>query len=203
MCRRVASLGGVGVAGFDRREDLDVLLPADQAAAVDEHREHQLGLRPQRLDGGPEVAVVGGALDRQVELTVGVGGVDDVVGRRRLASGLEPVADLLELIGGAPLGGELGGERLEHAAQLEQLDGPLRIERGDVRTAARPDLDEPGVLERPDRFAHRVARHAELFGETVLEQPLAGLELTGADHLPDLVGDDLTQRAVSISESAR
>ena len=92
-----------------------MFLPPDQPAAVDEHREHQLRLGSQRLDGGAEVAVVGGPLDRQVELAVGMSGVDDVVDGRGVAADLEPVADLGELLGSAE-GGELGGEGLEHAA---------------------------------------------------------------------------------------
>ena len=93
-----------------------MLLPADQPAAVDEQREHQLGLRPQRLDGRAEIAVVRRPFDRQVELPVGVGGVHHVVDSGGVAARLEPVTDLGQLFWCASLGGELGGERLEHAS---------------------------------------------------------------------------------------
>ena len=167
-------------------------------------REHQLGLGPQRLDGRPEVAVAGGALDRQVELAVGVSGVDDVVGRRRRrvrpSNQRRISASCSAVRRWAASWAANASSTLRSSSSSTARSG---IERGDVRTAARLHLDEPGVLERPDRLAHRVARHAELFGETILEQPLARLQLAGADHLADLVGDDLAQRAVSISESAR
>ena len=196
-------LRGVGVAGLDRRQDVDVLVPADEAATIDQQGEDELGLGAQRFDGRPEVAVAGGPLDRQVELTVGVGGVDRVVGGGGIAPGFEPAPHLVELLRCPPARCELGGERLEHAAQLEQLDGAVDVERGDVGAAARRDLDETGVLEHPDRLTNGVARDAELLGETVLEQALTRLQLAAADHLADLVGDDLAQRAVCISEPAR
>ena len=98
---------------------------------------------------------------------------------------------------------ELGRKRLENAAQLEQLDGAVGVERRDVRASTRSDLDESRVLQGADGLADRIARHTELFSEAILEQPLARFELSVPDHRPDLVGDDLTQRAVSISEPAR
>jgi hypothetical protein len=48
------------------------------------------------------------------------------------------------------------------------------------------------------RLADWIARDAELLGEAILEQPLAGPQIAAADHLPDLVRDDLTQGAVDV-----
>ena len=70
------------------------------------------------------------------------------------------------------------------------------LEPADVGAAAGHDLDQPGALERTQRLANRIAGDAELLGEPILEQPLAGRQIAGDDHLPDLVGDDLAQGAV-------
>ena len=133
-----------------------------------------------------------------------MGSVDEVVDRRCVAARLEPVTNLGELLRSPSMCCELGRKRLENAAQLEQLDGAVGIERRDVRAlSTRSDLDESRVLQSADRLPNRIARHTELFSEAILEQPLARFELSVPDHCPDFVGDDLTQRAVSISEPAR
>ena len=179
MWRRVAGLGGIGVAGLDRRRGCR-RAPASRSGR---------GGRPASRTPARSARAAarrrarGSCCRRRARSPGGTGGghgrrgrcrwPPSRRGRPRTSGGSRRAARR------PPLGGELGGERLQHAAQFEQLDRPLRIERGDVRTAPRPNLDEAGVLERPDRLAHRVARHAELLGETVLEQPLTGLELAG------------------------
>ena len=109
---------------------------------------------------------------------------------------LDALAHRHQVVVGAVPRGDLGGVRLKHGAQLEQLAGAVGIEPADVGAAARYDLDQPGPLECTQRLANGIAGDAELLGESVLEQPLAGREVAGDDHLPDLVGDDFTKRAV-------
>ena len=82
----------------------------------------------------------------------------------------------------------------------EQLVGLLGFERRDVGAAARADLDETRALEGADGLAHRVARHAELLGQAVLDQPLAGSEVTPEHHGADLIGDHLSQRPMRLTD---
>ncbi len=102
---------------------------------------------------------------------------------------------------GAEDRGPLGGVGLDHTSQLEELHDLIGLDLGDVGAAAWQHLDEAGALEGTDRFTHRVARHAELQGETVLVEALAGLELAAHDHAVDLVGDDLTQGPMALAEA--
>ena len=76
----------------------------------------------------------------------------------------------------------------------------IGFELADVCATAGHDLHQPGSLQGTQRFAHRVARDAELFGETICEQPLARRQITLDDHLADLVGDDLPKRAVRAAD---
>ena len=188
--------GGLDVLALDRLEDPLVLVPAGDTAGVDQHREHHLGLVAERRHRGLEVLVLRGPLDQLVEVAVVAGGEHDVVLGGRLAPVLDALAHRHQIVVGAVASGHLGGVRLEHRAQLEQLAGAVGLEPADVGAAAGHDLDQPGALERTQCLANRVAGDAELLGEPVLEQPLAGRQVAGHDHLPDLVGHDFTKRAM-------
>src|SRR5439155_3077105 len=60
----------------------------------------------------------------------------------------------------------------------------------DERPLARPDVDEPEALERPQRFPHGRAADDELLGELALGRyPVAALEASFGDQLLDLPND--------------
>ena len=178
-----------------------VLVPTQQPARIGEHREHELGLVPQRRHHGVEVRVAGRALDDHVELAVALGGGDEVTRRGSGAPDVDAALECDQIGVGAEDRGSLGGVSLDHAPQLEELHDLVGFDLRDVGATPWQHLDEAGALEGADRFTHRVARHAELQGETILVQALAGLELAAHDHAVDLVGDDLTQGAMGLAET--
>ena len=70
-------------------------------------------------------------------------------------------------------GGEPGAERLHREPDLEKV---VRLVGGQSRhetAAAGRHVEKPLGLKHPERFPDRVARHAELLGQPVLDQSLA------------------------------
>ena len=169
--------------------------PGD-AAHVDEHREHELGLVSQRGHRRFEVLVLRGPLDEHVELAVAGGRTDHVIVGGGVAAGVDARPHGGEIVVGTVARGELGGVGLEHLPQLEQLARTRRLEPGHVGAPARDHLDQARGLEGPQRLSHRIARDAELFREAVLEEPLTGRQHARDDHVANLVGGHLAQGSV-------
>ena len=157
MCRRVARLGGVGVARLDGREDLDVLLPADQPASVDEQREHQLGLAPaaaRRPDRGS-------CCRPPARLPSGTAGGRGRRGRcrrppwrhapPRTSDGSLRAARVFVV--GRQVGRRTPRARCAVRAARRHRSGSSARHVG---ATPRHHLHEAGVLERPDRLAHGV-----------------------------------------------
>ena len=126
-----------------------------------------------------------------------VGGCRDLVAGLR---GRQPTIDALrqlhDVVVGAPRRRQLGGQRLDDRAQLLDLAHFLDVDAADVGALAGDHLHEAGGLEGADRLAHRVAGHAELFGDVALDQPFAGRERSVEDHRPDALRDDVTEGPV-------
>src|SRR5262249_59274582 len=72
-----------------------------------------------------------------------------------------------------------------------QLGRPL--DPGGAAVGLQPH--QPFDAEPAQGFAHRHARHAELGGELVLDQPLAGPEPALENIAADLVADELAERS--------
>src|SRR5690606_18319932 len=73
----------------------------------------------------------------------------------------------------------------------------------DARPAPRFELDEAFVRQRLQGLADRVAAHAELVLELVLEYPLALGHVTGDDAPADGVADGDAQRLVNLPDGRR
>ena len=97
----------------------------------------------------------------------------------------------LDIFARRPLTRRAHGDRFDHHARLGQM---LGLNRAEVKHVAQPgdyrvagalaheraagraflQAQQPGVLERSQRLAQRVARHAELLGQRALRrQPIA------------------------------
>ena len=70
----------------------------------------------------------------------------------------------------------LGGEAFQGAADVERLSHVVRRHRRDEGAAARPDLDQRLGFEAGEGVFDRGQADAELGGQLVHVQPLAGLE---------------------------
>ena len=68
-----------------------------------------------------------------------------------------------------------------------------RRQRGDDRAAPRVHLDQAFSLELAQRLAQRGATDAELVGELIFEEALAGRQGAVADELPKSTIGDLTE----------
>jgi hypothetical protein len=80
-------------------------------------------------------------------------------------------------------------QRLEVAANLEDLDGLLDRDEPDSRAAVVLALHQALLLEADERGADRRAAGAERFGEGGLDEALVGLELPRDDGVSEsLVG---------------
>ena len=83
---------------------------------------------------------------------------------------------------------------LEHREDGHLLVEQPRVGGRDVRAGVRPEDDEPLRLEPPDRLAHGQRRDAELRGQRVDDDPVAGPVGAAQDALADGAVDPLLLR---------
>ncbi len=99
---------------------------------------------------------------------------------------LEPAQRELELtqlrVGDVPRRGS-GGHSLERRAQREQILDRSRVGLHDPRADLRNDLDQSLPFQPPERLRHGCSADAELRGEGIGRQCLAGVP-TSAQDLP-------------------
>ncbi len=165
------------VAGADRGQDLPVLgirLDGKRAQFLDrlacpvlhvpELAEHsrQARISAERDQFGVE----------QVVQFRPLGDVDAL--RRPFHLGQDRVEPLMILVGDAPARGELGGLDLKGRENLIDLLDLFQRQCLDGDAVARPDLDQPLLLETDQRLAHRRPAERQQAGDLGLEKRGAG-----------------------------
>ena len=94
-------------------------------------------------------------------------------------------------------GRQAGVVPLEQGADLDDLLRLLLGNPGDDGAAPRRDLDEALGGKGADGLAHGIAGHAQVPGEALLHQAVAGLDAAGADRFAQFGGDTAGQRGVA------
>ncbi len=124
-----------------------------------------------------------GAVHRRVEPPVA-----RQLGRRRVRSErLQPgqaVGHLGEVGGGAALGGQAGGQRVEVLPELDEVPCLRGVERGHPGVPVRAELDQTLLGQPPQGLAQRGGADADAPGQRGLVEHRAGLQLAAEDHLP-------------------
>ena len=96
-------------------------------------------------------------------------------------------------------------ERLELLSNLANGPQISRIHPRDEHAAPRVDVDEVLGCQRPNRLADRRSPHAQLLAQFGLADDRPGLQLSSADHAPNLpirlVGEGLRGRGHKIDIS--
>ena len=128
-----------------------------------------------------------GAVDEAVDALVDL---DQAASGRLDADGVQLVEEGLHLdpvAVGQSLGGELGGERLEDAADLRERGEVAGVSGRHEHAAAGVDLDELGLGQGPQRLADGGAAEAEALHELALVDQAARGQLQGDDQLAQRV----------------
>src|SRR5260221_14203531 len=87
------------------------------------------------------------------------------------------------------------GEALDEPDDLEVVAHHLGVEWRDERAEMRLDPDQPVAFHDLECFTHREPAHADLRGDLVLRNSVARAEITGEDHLAQMLGDMIAREA--------
>ena len=176
-----------GVAVEDGLQQLGVLgdgvvQPGDPVEREEPDAERQrVALVQRRLDERVVRAAVDVPVDALVELDqlalVAGRGDGGQLGEERLDD--RPVGVV------RALGGETGSEALEHEPRLGERREVADVDGSDDDAAARIDLHELLLRERPQRLAHRRAPEPEPLHQLALAERGAGRQLERDDQLTD------------------
>ena len=126
--------------------------------------------------------LVAGREDREVKPAVCRELADHVVGRRGVVAVARGERDALQRVLIERRQHVARGALLEHAPQLIDLAQVARVQLGHEVAAARPVGDLPLLLEHAQRLTQRGNARAELFGDLILVDALAGCQRAGEDH---------------------
>ena len=177
---------------LDHVEQLVVLLDAARGALGDVRERRAAGgveQRPLALEDRQDVAVGAGAEQDLVEAPVEPRELGRVELDERVAQPVVDLAGATQVGGREVRHGEAEGDAFEHGHGFDRLGVAVEVDRRDGGADVAGERDVAVGLEAPDRLAHRDHAHAELAGEALDHQPVAGVVLAVEDRPQDrLVG---------------
>lgn len=176
VARAVAVAAGHGVEQRGVLVTAPPLLFGEQLEVVAGHDPHGLA------DVGQQARRARRHVDGAVEAPVGC---DDV---GRIVDGGGQGAQLVELGRGDARRGQLRALAGQRGQDREVVDGVLRRDADDRHPAPWRDGDQALVGQLQQGLAYRGPADAELRGETVEIQPVAGAQAPGQDPVSQLVG---------------
>ncbi|MCY1522531.1 hypothetical protein D9M68_573890 [compost metagenome] len=149
--------------------------------------------QPQHLaqvaDQSRQPAVAGQALDRLVDLRVGLVVGVDIAGLRVAGQVGVQAFQRVQVGTGGVARGFVGAAAFEQRHQREDLVQVLLGQFVDKAAAARLEPDQPFRSQHLQRFAQRRARDAERLGHRAFVDPGAGRKRMGIDHCAQPVRD--------------
>ncbi|CUJ04304.1 Uncharacterised protein [Achromobacter xylosoxidans] len=174
-------LGAVHVAGREQ-----------QRRAVAQ-RAHQVGQHHVAADGGQHF----------VELRIQRQELVQLLAARGLGAFAQEGLQALDGLVVAPLRRQLGVQAFQRGAYLDHVVSDRVRQHRHRGAAARLDGDQAFGGQRPQRFAHRDARHAHFLRQAAFDQAIAGREFAAEDALAQLVADDREQLRMLLADLQR
>jgi len=193
-------LGLVGICDSDRRDEPAVLGPGMGRPPGRAAQEHPLDVVVHRGGHRLQPPVAADVEDPAVQSAVQLRQGGEVASLGCDPGPVEQFGEGRDVVRCRPLGGEPGRQRLQSAADREQVRDQAGVLIGDDRAAAGGDGHEPLGGDDPQRLADRVAGDAEVGGQPVLGQALTDRVPAGDDPPAQGFQDGVAQHDVVVAD---